>query len=257
MASTWLLLAWALGATEIDPASRVEFTLHTRWGQTLHGRFPAVEGRVEVDADHRRRTYFKLDASLVEIIGSPRYSRFARGPRFFDAERYPEVEFTSDPYPAALLRDGGALAANCACAASAASASVAPSTCERPGLDCDIVVHGTVRRSKYGLDSWQMALRESVVFTLRVRLASCRRDRAGRRRCCGAACCCGWCWPARLRHAVAGAARARQRGWRRGASSSDDCGRPTAARKPRRCASWAMRRTPLRRRRRQRRGTTC
>ena len=156
---------------EIDPASRVEFTLHTRWGQTLLGRFPGVEGRVEVDADNRRRTYFKLDASLVEILGSPRYSRFARGPRFFDVERYPEVEFTSDPYPAALLRDGGALDGELRLHGVQRRERfiVAPSTCARPGLDCDIVAHGTVRRSKYGLDSWQMALRESVVFTLHVR----------------------------------------------------------------------------------------
>ena len=171
MAWTWLLLAWALGAMQIDPASRAEFTLTTRWNQTLHGRFPHVEGRVEVDGDGLRRTYFKLEAGLVEISDSPRYSRLARGPRFFDATRYPQIEFTSDPYPAALLRNGGPLDGELRLHGVQRRERfiVVPSSCDRPGIDCDIVAHGTVRRSAYGLDGWQMALRESVVFTLRVR----------------------------------------------------------------------------------------
>ena len=171
MAWTWLLLAWALGAMQIDPASRAEFTLQTRWNQTLQGRFPQVEGRVDVDEAGRHRTYFKLDAGLVEIVGSPRYSRLARGPRFFDAARHPHIEFASDPYPAALLRDGGALDGELRLHGVQRRERfiVLPSRCDRPGIDCDIVAHGTVRRSDYGLNSWQMALRESVVFTLRVR----------------------------------------------------------------------------------------
>ena len=121
MAPSWLLLAWALGATApvaalpdtpagsaqgallpattIDPDSRVEFTLHTRWGQTLRGRFPGVSGGIERDADGRRRVRIVLDAATVDIAGSPRYTRFARGPSFFDVARHPTVEFVSDPYP--------------------------------------------------------------------------------------------------------------------------------------------------------------
>ena len=174
---TWLLLAWALGAMQIDPASRAEFTLTTRWNQTLHGRFPHVEGRVEIDGSSGlRRTYFKLDAALVEIADSPRYSRLARGPRFFDAARYPQIEFASEPYPAALLRDGGALDGELRLHGVQRRERfiVRPSSCDRPGIDCDIVAHGTVRRSAYGLDGWQMALRESVVFTLRVRTRETR-----------------------------------------------------------------------------------
>ena len=172
MAWTWLLLAWALGAMQIDPASRAEFTLQTRWNQTLQGRFPQVEGRVDIDDAGLRRTYFKLDAGLVEIVDSPRYSRLARGPRFFNSARHPHIEFTSEPYPAALLRDGGSLDGELRLHGVQRRERfiVLPSSCDRPGIDCDIVAHGTVRRSDYGLNSWQMALRESVVFTLRVRI---------------------------------------------------------------------------------------
>ena len=171
MVSTWLLLAWALGAMQIDPATRVGFTLQTRWGQTLHGRFPHVEGRIEIDADDRRRTRLKLDAGQVEIADSPRYSRFARGPRFFDAARFPDVEFVSDPYAASLLREGGTLHGELRLhgVQRREKFTVLPSTCARPGIDCEIVAHGTVRRSAYGIDSWSAALREGVTFTLRVR----------------------------------------------------------------------------------------
>lgn len=171
MVSTWLLLAWALGAMQIDPATRVGFTLQTRWGQTLHGRFPQVEGRIEIDAGDRRRTWLKLDARQVEIADSPRYSRFARGPRFFDAARFPDIEFVSEPYAASLLREGGTLHGELRLhgVQRREKFTVLPSACARPGIDCEIVAHGTVRRSDYGLDSWAAALREGVTFTLRVR----------------------------------------------------------------------------------------
>jgi len=188
MAPPWLLLAWALGAmapaaagaeppdtvasaTRIDPASRVEFTLHTRWGQTLQGRFPTVEGRIEQAADGQRRVRIVLDAAVVDIDGHPRYTRFARGPSFFDVARHPTVEFTSDPYPERLLRDGGDLTGEVFLHGVRRRERfvIVPSRCEHPGLDCDIVAFGTLQRSDYGVDGWKIALREPVRFSLRVR----------------------------------------------------------------------------------------
>ena len=193
MAPSWLLLAWALGATApvaalpdtpagsaqgallpataIDPDSRVEFTLHTRWGQTLRGRFPGVSGGIERDADGRRRVRIVLDAATVDIAGSPRYTRFARGPSFFDVARHPTVEFVSDPYPEGLLHEGGDLAGELFLHGVRRHERfvIAPSRCDRPGLDCDIVAFGTIQRSAYGVDGWKLALREPVRFALRVR----------------------------------------------------------------------------------------
>jgi polyisoprenoid-binding protein YceI len=189
MAPSWLLLAWALGATApaaalpqapvpgtlpattIDPASRVEFRLHTRWGQTLRGRFPDVSGRIERNADGQRRVRIVLDAATVDIAGHPRYTRFARGPSFFDADRHPTIEFVSDPYPERLLHDGGDLTGELFLHGVRRRERfvIAPSTCARPGLDCDIVAFGTIERSAYGVDDWKIALREPVRFALRVR----------------------------------------------------------------------------------------
>lgn len=158
-------------ATTIDPGSRVEFTLHTRWGQTLHGRFPAVAGRIEQGADGRRRVRIVLDATVVDIDDHPRYTRFARGPSFFDVARHPTVEFVSEPYPERLLHEGGALTGELFLHGVRRRERfvIVPSRCARPGLDCDIVAFGTVQRSDYGVDGWKIALREPVRFALRVR----------------------------------------------------------------------------------------
>lgn len=171
MAWTWLLLAWALGAMQIDPTTRAGFTLHVRWGQIVQGRFPQVEGHIEVDDEGRQRVHLRLDAGKVEIVGYPRYTRFARGKNFFDVARHPLVEFVSDPYTPQLLHDGGALDGELRLHGVHRRERfiVAPTSCARPGLDCDIVAEGTVHRSHYGLGSWKMALREPVQFTLRVR----------------------------------------------------------------------------------------
>lgn len=194
MAVAALLIGWALGAgtparqdpavavvadppaagttlLEVDPASRVEFTLHTRWGQTLHGRFPAVAGRIEAAPGGQRRVRIELDAPAVLIDDHPRYTRAARGPAFFDVAAHPRVEFVSDAYPERLLHEGGELGGELFLhgVRQRERFVLAPSRCDRPGLDCDIVAFGTVQRSRYGIDGWKIALREPVRFALRVR----------------------------------------------------------------------------------------
>lgn len=159
-------------AAEIDAAqSRIGFTLKTRWGQVLDGRFPAHRGEVEVLADGRRRVRLTLSAREVEIVGHPNYSRLTRGRGFFEAERFPEVSFISQPYAERLTRDGGELAGNLRIRGveRREAFTIAPSACGRPGLDCDVVVSGNVRRSDYGIDRWSLAVADEVRFSLRIR----------------------------------------------------------------------------------------
>ena len=52
---------------------------------------------------------------------------------------------------------------------------LAPSQCADPGRACPIVAQGVVRRGDYGLDSWSMAMRDEVRFSLRVHF----RDKPG------------------------------------------------------------------------------
>ena len=171
-----LLLGAASAAApdlQIDPVhTRVGFSLNTRWGQTLDGRFPQYEGEIVPLAGGRRRVQLRLAAGAVEIEDSPRYSRFARGSRFFDAERHPQIEFVSEPYDETLLRDGGELGGRLTIRGVTRREvfTIAPSGCAHPGRDCDVVARGSVRRENYGINGFGLAIHNRVYFLLNLRV---------------------------------------------------------------------------------------
>ena len=162
-----------VAAQALDPArSRIDFELTTRWGQTVTGYFPRYEGEVVQLPDGRHEVRIRLATASVEVAGSRRYTRFARGERFLDAEHHPWVEFRSDPYVGELVRSGGPLYGTLSMhGVSRREAFVlAPSDCARPARDCDVVAQGRVLRTDYGVESWRWALTDDVNFRLRVRL---------------------------------------------------------------------------------------
>lgn len=175
--TAWLLAVLGLlctvqaGAATFDAdASWAGFTLKTRWGQTLDGRFPVLAGEI-VPAGDRKRVQLRLSTRDVEIIGSPRYSRLTRGEGFFDADHHPEVVFVSDAYPSSLVRDGGRLAGDLTIRGITRREVfiVEPSTCDRPGIDCDVLASGYVYRGDYAMDRWAIALSDRVRLVLRLR----------------------------------------------------------------------------------------
>lgn len=153
--------------------TRFRFDVRTRWGQRIGGTFPQHEGALTRTADGRQQVRVRLDARAVQVEGSSRYTALTRGPRFFDADRYPAIEFVSDPHLPALLHAGGPLRGTVLMHGKrrAETFAVEPSRCDRPGEDCDIVARGTVSRAAYGMSSWSAALADPVLFTLRVRYA--------------------------------------------------------------------------------------
>ena len=172
LATAWLLPAWA-AAQALDPArSRIEFDLQTRWGQTITGYFPRYDGEVVVLPDGRHEVRIRLATTSVEVEGSRRYTRFARGERFLDAEHHPWVEFRSDPYAGELVRSGGPLYGTLSMhgVSRREAFMLEPSECARPAHDCDVVAQGRVLRTNYGVESWRWALTDDVNFRLRVRL---------------------------------------------------------------------------------------
>lgn len=170
-----LLLApvGAAFAVDIDgAASRAGFVLTTRWGQVLEGRFPTVQGQVDELGGDRRRVRLVLSTLDVEIVGHPGYTRYTRGRAFFDAGRWPQAEFLSDPYTPELLRAGGRLGGvlRMRGVQHRQVFQVLPAACESPGRDCDVVATGVVARADYDMGRWRIALDDTVRFTLRVRL---------------------------------------------------------------------------------------
>ena len=169
-----LALAGACRAQAIDPArSRVEFDVHTRVGSLVRGTFPVFEGRVDTLADGRHQVRFRLSARDLQIGESTYYTRLARGPQLFDAERHPVIEFVSEPYPEALGRSGGALDGYLRLHGTERRERflLAPATCARPGHECPILATGRVSRDDYGLTGWRWALADRVRFRLDVRFA--------------------------------------------------------------------------------------
>ncbi len=169
--------ALAAGAQGFDRnRSRIGFELQTRWGQRLQGVFPDYDGEVEILADGRHRVRMDLRTASVEIVDHPNYTGFSRSDAFFDAARYPDIRFVSDPYPVALLRSGGplhgVLEMHGVRRRQSFEIAPPPAECVRPAYDCDLEVAGSVRRSDYGLDAWQIAVRDRVRFVLRVRLVA-------------------------------------------------------------------------------------
>jgi len=163
----------AAGASEIDTAkSHFEFELQTRWGKSFTGRFPSAQGIVSTLDDGRQQVRLQLDTRAVEMVGSQRYTEFSRGEKFFDAARYPVIEFVSDPYPDALLHTGGDLAGQLTLRGISRREVfvVAPATCAQPLHACTVVAHGSVRREHYGMGAYDYLLRNRVQFTLNVRV---------------------------------------------------------------------------------------
>ena len=167
------LAAVAAQAASIDAAAtRVGFQTDTRGGLVLDGRFPTIGGGFHDMGGDRRRVRLILSTTDVEIVDHSGYTRFARGRGFFDAERWPLVEFISDPYAPELLQSGGALGGTLRMRGIQRRETfvLQPATCARPGIDCDVVANGRVSRSDYGMQRWRIAVGDQVGFSLRMRL---------------------------------------------------------------------------------------
>lgn len=152
--------------------TRFGFELRTRWGQRVSGVFPQYEGEVTTLPDGRHRVRIVLRTDSVVVADSERYTALARGPSFFDAARYPYIEFVSEPHTDELVRSGGRLRGRLSIHGTSRVESfyLAPPDCDQPGKDCDVVGSGSISRDDYGLDGWQFALVDRVRFSLRVRL---------------------------------------------------------------------------------------
>ena len=160
-------------AVTIDgEASRVGFTMKTRWGQTLEGRFETLLGDIIGSDDGLTRVNLRMPTRGVEIVGHPRYTRVTRSESFFDSNRFPFLEFQSDPHPESLAHEGGKLGGFLTIRGVRRREvlTVLPATCARPGLDCDVVVTGVVYRGDYDMGNWSVALSDRVQLQLHIRV---------------------------------------------------------------------------------------
>ena len=167
-----LFAAATVRGAEIDPrASEVGFSLVTRWGEVVDGRFPVFDGRLIELADGRQQVRLSLSAADVEILGNLRHTHLTRGKGFFEAERYPRISFVSDPFDPELLVEGGELPGvlDLRDTSRREVFTLLPSACARPAVDCPVLGAGLIDRSDYGMTRWSFAVGRKVRFQLRIR----------------------------------------------------------------------------------------
>lgn len=148
------------------------FEVRTRWGQRVEGHFPVYDGAVLVLPDGRRQVRIRLAAGAMEVGSSERYTAMARGEAFFDAERYPDIEFVSFPHDDGLAREGGPLHGHLRMHGVSRPQTfvVAPAACVRATRDCDAIATGSVARSEYDVAGMRLVLSDRVRFSMQIRL---------------------------------------------------------------------------------------
>ena len=91
---------------QFDPAySTVEFVVRNLW-YNVKGRFNVMEGSLVLDEDDVRRSSVSatIRAGSIET-GSKRWNARFKSPKFFDVEKFPEVEFKSETIQRGRDRD--------------------------------------------------------------------------------------------------------------------------------------------------------
>ncbi|HEY0178123.1 MAG TPA: YceI family protein [Dokdonella sp.] len=165
-------LALAAGACAADTEtvqldgtrSRAEFTVKLLWLVNIGGRFGRVRGTVAIDRFRNQAVVdARIDADSV-TMGNDRYESWVKSAEFFDVAHHPEIRFVSAPFALARLRNGGELPGTLTLRGLAQPVAfvLEPATCERPGYDCEIAVHGAIRRSDFEMRSRRGALGDKV-----------------------------------------------------------------------------------------------
>ncbi len=150
---------------QLDSArSHGSFQIKVMWLISVTGRFGAIRGGVKTD---RLRNQVSVDARIdVATIrmSSARDEAWVKSAEFFDAMKYPQIEFASDAFPQTHLHEGGELPGLLTLhgVSRPVSFQLQPSTCARPAYDCPIEVAGTIRRSAFGMRAHHTTLGDKV-----------------------------------------------------------------------------------------------
>ena len=157
----------------VDPAaSSASFEVSLRVTGPVPGRFRRIEGELLEDERGRWRVQVRVDARGLELDGPGWMLRNTRSRNFLDVDNHPGISFRSAPFPRALLATGGVLKGRLTLRGQSrpVAFTLLPSTCDRPGHDCDIAVRGEVSRRAFGMTSQRVWVKDEVGFDFRVRL---------------------------------------------------------------------------------------
>lgn len=156
----------------LDPQrSSAEFEIRAMWMFDIGGRFGAVGGEVEVDHEARSaRVRARIDVAGVRMRRAS-YEEWVKSPEFFDAARYPQIVFESEPFPLATLDIGGDIVGTLSLRGRTLPMRFALQPSQCPGqaaLACPVVADGVLQRSEFGMRSRRATLADKVRLHLSV-----------------------------------------------------------------------------------------
>lgn len=160
--------AWAIDSAR----SYASFSVRALWFTRVQGRFPALRGELRgIDAQRVVVEAF-IDAEDLAMDDADALAE-ARGPGFFDVQRYPRIHFVSASFPADALADGGALQGTLELHGQRRPAqfTLLPSACPAQPLTCPVRVHGMLSRGEFGMHAHRGLLSDRVSLDLHIVLA--------------------------------------------------------------------------------------
>jgi len=180
----WRLL-WALlllpasglnstaNAAQIDSGSSLaSFTIHPRLPIPSQGRFESLRGSLIAQPIQKWKVEVQVDARKLSFKGPQWLARMARSEDFLDAEKHPNIQFTSEPFSKTLLEKGGELQGLLLLRGQQKTVRfhIEKSACARPGYDCELIVNGSVMRREFGMQAYRFSIKDNVDFEFRIRL---------------------------------------------------------------------------------------
>ncbi len=148
------------------------------WLHTIGGRFRHIAG-VLLPGTTPHTLIVDASIALASVeVDSARTRRWLLGPDFFDADRYPDIHFVSDPISPAALASGGNLTGRLSMRGMVRPISfeLQPSRCtlELP-QDCRFELRGSLQRDDFAMNGYRGALSNRVDLNLEIALATALR----------------------------------------------------------------------------------
>jgi polyisoprenoid-binding protein YceI len=149
------------------------------WVHQISGRFARIDG--DVTLSPRRDTAVVRATVLVDSVqmDSERMRRWVMTPEFFDAARYPTIQFTSSPFATHALEFGGELPGLLTLRGISRPVifELQPSRCTmKPTEPCMIEVRGSIQRSDYDMTGHRTALSDRVQMGLLITIQPAQRQ---------------------------------------------------------------------------------